>query len=391
MKKLNMIYLSLATMLSQSPLSGDVLSDAFSNAKVEGEVRLGFVSQNNDAGADNKNISLGGNIGIETQAIYGMSLGVGFYTTNALMSKSDSGSGTGLFASDDKSFSILGEAYFDGSFGNSNIKIGRQKLNTPYTNDNDIRMVPNLFEAAVLTNTDLKDTTLLAMHITRSAGVDSPLPEEFSDVVSGGDGTTILGVLYKGVPSTTLSAWYNDMDGLSSVTHIEGLRDIKFDENINLNVKAQYANYSEQKNSLVDGQMYGLSASLDVDRLNLYAGYNSASNDSGKSVTNFLGGGAPFVTSMDTLTINKLNDARAYKLGLAYNLFKELNISYYYGSFQYDTNRDKEYIEQDIFMKYSIFNNLNALLILTDVKHTFSNVTQGDSYTRARGTLSFFF
>ncbi len=52
-------------------------------------------------------------------------------------------------------------------FGNTNIKIGRQVLNTPLAGADDARMLPNLFEAAVLSNTDIENTTLIAAHVTR--------------------------------------------------------------------------------------------------------------------------------------------------------------------------------------------------------------------------------
>lgn len=391
-KKLNLIHLSLATLLCQPLLNADALSDAFTNAKVEGEVRLGFVSQDNDAGLDNKNAALGGSLGIITKEIYGLSAGAKFYTTNRLLSKNDSGSGTGLFGSDDEGFSILGEAYINGSYGNSKLKIGRQKLNTPYTNDNDIRMIPNLFKAAKFTNTDIPDTSLIAIYVTQSAGVDSSTPEEFSDVVKDADGALIVGATYKGIKDTTLLAWYNDIDALSSITHLEASTKINFSTSTHLNLTAQFANYSEQKNSLADGEMYGASLNLFVNNLDIYLAYNSTTNDTGKSVTNFFGGGAPYVTSMDTLTLSGLNNVLAYKIGAKYNITNNFNISYYYGNFDYAKNDNKEYAEQDLFLRYSMNKNINLLLIATNVTHKTSNATiHTDTYDRIRGVVNFSF
>jgi len=392
MKKLNLIYIMSLALCFSNTLIADELSEAFSEAKVNGELRLGFVSQDNEAGLDNKNISLGGSLGIQTKEIYSTSLGAKFYTTNALMSKDDSGSGTKLFSSNDEGYSILGEAFVNVSYENTIFKAGRQKLDTPYANDNDIRMIPNTFEAAKVINTDIPDTTLLAIYITKSAGVDSPIPEDFNKVVADGDGTTMLGLQYKGISNTKLSAWYNYMDGLSTVTHLEAMYKFVFNDNTNLDLGAQYANYAEQKNSLVDGDMYGFNANLTYDKLNLYLAYNATLNDSGKSVTNFFGGGRPFMTSMDDLTINGLNDVKAYKLGLGYDIIKNLNLSYYYANFDYGENDNKEYIEQDVFLKYAILDKLNALLVYTTVSHKISNTTiKTDSYNRFRGTLNYSF
>ena len=53
--------------------------------------------------------------------------------------------------------------------GNTNIKVGRQKLNTPLAGADDARMLPNLFEAAVFITHDIEDTTLILAHITRES------------------------------------------------------------------------------------------------------------------------------------------------------------------------------------------------------------------------------
>ncbi len=64
-------------------------------------------------------------------------------------------------------YAFIGEAYLNYAFGNTNIKVGRQRLDTPLAGADDARMLPNLFEAAVVSNTDIEDTTLILAHVTR--------------------------------------------------------------------------------------------------------------------------------------------------------------------------------------------------------------------------------
>ncbi len=60
---------------------------------------------------------------------------------------------TGL---DGENYAFIGQAYLNYEFGNTNVKVGRQRLDTPLIGSDDARMLPNLFEAAVLTNTDIR-------------------------------------------------------------------------------------------------------------------------------------------------------------------------------------------------------------------------------------------
>ena len=63
----------------------------------------------------------------------------------------------------------LGQAYIQANMGKTTAKIGRQELNTPLAGMDDARMLPNLFEAAVVINKDVKDTTLIGAVVTRMA------------------------------------------------------------------------------------------------------------------------------------------------------------------------------------------------------------------------------
>jgi hypothetical protein len=74
-----------------------------------------------------------------------------------------------LLGKENESISYLGEAYVQYKNGNTTFKGGRQKLDTPMAGSDDARMLPNLFEAYVLSNTDVKDTTLIAAHVTKFA------------------------------------------------------------------------------------------------------------------------------------------------------------------------------------------------------------------------------
>ncbi len=66
-----------------------------------------------------------------------------------------------FLGSNGQSYSILGESYLKFQYGNSSIKAGRQIIDTPYADSDDIGMVPNSFEGYTFTNRDLDNTTIL--------------------------------------------------------------------------------------------------------------------------------------------------------------------------------------------------------------------------------------
>ncbi len=172
---LSVIALGVVSCVS----AADDLSTMFSEGKVSGQIREFSISRSVEdtravLGNDytrNAN-AIGGYLKYETADYKGLSLGAAFYTTNGfgLGDKDDNTDvDPTLLGKDNESYSILGEVYLQFKYDNTTFKAGRQKLNTPMAGADDARMIPNLFEAYVLTNTDIADTTLMAAHVTKFA------------------------------------------------------------------------------------------------------------------------------------------------------------------------------------------------------------------------------
>ena len=116
-----------------------------------------------------KDGAIGGKLHIETGTYEGILLGTSFYTSNAL--GSDDNQGLVPFRGEvANSYAIVGEAYIQGIWGNTLVKIGRQEIDTPFVQVDDIGIVPNTFEAYILENKDLTDTTLFLGQIQKWQG-----------------------------------------------------------------------------------------------------------------------------------------------------------------------------------------------------------------------------
>ena len=176
-----LLSVAAVAALSTSAYAAD--STAESGLVVNGEVRMFYIDRARDYsdayGTDDFNeraFAIGGNLGVikSDYGIEGLSTGVRFYTTqpvgNQLDASGENRVNATLFegASAD-GYSILGEAYVNYATGKTNVKVGRQALNTPLAGGDDARMLPTLFEAAVLSNTDITDTTLIAAHVSKIA------------------------------------------------------------------------------------------------------------------------------------------------------------------------------------------------------------------------------
>ena len=171
---------SIASIVAVSGIyAAEDLSSMFSEGKASGQIREFSVARSitdTRPGGDDytrKANAIGGFLKYETAELHGLTLGTAFYTTNGFLLGSPRTDYTvvdpSLLGPDNEDYSILGEAYLQYKRGNTTFKGGRQKLNTPLAGADDARMLPNLFEAYLLSNTDIPDTTVVVGHVTRFA------------------------------------------------------------------------------------------------------------------------------------------------------------------------------------------------------------------------------
>lgn len=199
MKK-NILMSLVAIGLVSSVNGADDLSSMFSEGKTSGQIRTFYINRDDTTKPDNQiATAIGGHLKFETADYEGLSFGTAFYTTNRILrdleSDDDTMLNTTLLSNDGSSYSIVGEAYVQYKRGNTAFKAGRQKLDTPLAGSDDARMLPTLFEAYVLSNTDVENTTLIAAHVTRIA------PGSFANAYNGGIVGATAG--YTAVPGNT--------------------------------------------------------------------------------------------------------------------------------------------------------------------------------------------
>lgn len=365
--------------------------------EIFGQSRTFYVDRTYTGGINNNRNSLatGGYVGYKSPDFKGFTLAVAAYGTYGF-NIHDVDSDTGDTASYDPSLTgrdgdnyiFIGEAYLNYAFGNTNIKVGRQRLDTPLIGADDARMLPNLFEAAVVTNTDIEDTTLILGQVTReTAGTFSNIYDnnwelgfssgygagttlaqsgdfvnmgtvalDYDDFNGNGstdnktDGVTVGAVIYKGIENLTLQAWdYYAWDILNAI-YLQADYGWKclLNENVKMNASAQYIGQSDVGGSFagkVDSDYWAVKLGAGAGALSGYVAYSQTGDSAdatynGGIITPW--GGMPAFTQAMVTRHQFFADTDTWKVAATYNLNDILNadvkITGYYCSFDVGEN-----------------------------------------------------
>ncbi len=157
------------------------ITEMFTEGEVYGRLRSNMFwwdwENENSAVQDNNMWGLGGSLVYKTGYFHGFGATAGFYGTVPVHNDNTLGTGTtnyGKAGKDtyhtraDGSEGAMGnfaEAYLEYKNGKTNVKVGRQGIDSIMLATNDTKMIPNTFEAAVIENKDIPGTTLRAGYI----------------------------------------------------------------------------------------------------------------------------------------------------------------------------------------------------------------------------------
>ena len=362
-------------LLSTLGVEASSLQEALSQTSVEGYVRGTY--QSHDVSNDRvyQDDAIGGKIHLETGAISGVSMGTSLYTSNALLHH-DNGGLIPLRGESDQSYAIVGEAYLQSEFGKNIVRIGRQEIDTPFTQIDDIGMVPNTFEAITLQNTTLNDTRLFFGHLREMAGVDASVVDKFT-ALNGQRGVQVVGVSYAGVEDLELQGWYYRLHK-AQVDRIAFLeadyeRSIK---SMSYGIGLQYAkqDYALEE----DAKLYGitLSAALDPMGLIFSGAYTKVE---GNAVTSGFGGG-PFYSNSEYLIVDNAGaDGEAMWYGVEYaptsSRLEGLTLAL--GRVSLVDKQGEEATEVDWIMSYELNKNLELHGVFSNLKA--SHVDEDDA------------
>ena len=334
----------------------DSFRNMFIDGKVSGQVRSVYAGYNQkESGVKSSYATaLGGIIKYELAEFNGFNAAAAVYTSHdiPLLSGADLKHNSEL-SSSEGSYTDIAEAYINYKYQNFNFRAGRQPLDTPLADTDDIRMIKNSFEAYVATF-DYTGLTFMAGYIQSWQGVDAGLDDKW--VLAGIDGTNFGGVSYS--DGFEFNLWFYNITQLTNALYMDVGLQYDMTDAIVLHLGAQYLSETTLDNSGIAADIYGGFFELVFHDI----GFNAAFNKSQKNVNkqSFSGtGGGTMYTSMDSMIIDNIandRDVLAYVLGISYSI-DYFRFIYAHGDFVGGKNTQgvKEHIlEHDIGFSYDV-------------------------------------
>ena len=302
MKKIAKISLVTALAVAgfaTNSFAADTLAEAFTNGKVSGAVKSYYYAQTFDgAGKNDSSIwANGGHLNFVTDNFKGLVLGATLQTSHVTSIDDKDGKTAGGM---DAQGSVLSESYLQYTYDKTTFKGGRQFVTTPLLAGSGSRLIKEAFEAYLLVNTDIPDTTVVAGLVTKyqtrtdksTYGDNSFVnydtngtgePGNFYNI--GNDGVQTVYIKNSSIPNLDVQFQYADV--------VDVAVDMYVDAKYNFGpvfVAAQYYDTNYDSSASKDSSMYGLKVGGNIEGLDLFAGYTST--DDANDVVRGIGQGA---------------------------------------------------------------------------------------------------
>ena len=264
---------------------------AIDNVKVNGDVKVIYQSNDVDGSAFDmfdqgaSAAGVGLRVGATADLTSGVSAGVEGQAFSTLGLENNLVSAV-MATGQVNDASAASQAWIAATLGKTTVKIGRQELATPLAFTEKWNVVNNTFDAAVVLNNDLPETTLVGAWVGKHNGMGGTgtLINSSGQTASltntpyktfGASGAYAAGAVTKLIPNTTAQAWYYNVTDVADAVWLQA--DAKVAGMVS--VGAQYAQMDPNAAALKDSKIWALKAGVDVSGVNLYAAYSSADKD----------------------------------------------------------------------------------------------------------------
>ena len=400
MKKLLKISLMTSLALSATYLSADdtkavnSVANMFEKGSVSGQIRLGYINNSTSvSGSENTTATaLGGYLKYESASYNGLLLAAAMQTSHsvsALSGDSADGKYNEDLASAKKSYTELAEAYLNYSRNGFNLRVGRQLIDTPLADSDDIMMTPHTFEAYVASYA-LEDLglTFIGANVQSMQGVDAGYANVTGKWMDTGvDGTWMGAALYSN-QSIEAGVWYYDVSKAAKAIYADVTGSISISDDVQITLAAQYLTETQTDASTIEGSIAGAMAEASFFGATAMLAYDMVSVDNGNQLFEGFGGGSSY-TNMDTMTAGTLHDGtfgggNSFVAGLAYDI-GGVNISVAYGDFTADAIAvGKAHVtEMDIGLAYEYYNgqaDITLMYVIGEDKESAVKTAFDDSH-----------
>jgi len=363
----------------------DKVKSFFSDGKVTGQIRSMYAGYDYKTTKDISSTALGGILKYETAKLYNLSAGVAFNTSNDINLKNNP-----ELSSSKGNYTVLSEAYLNYKYNDFNLRVGRQKIDTPLADSDDIRMIDNSFKGYVATY-EANGFNLMLGHLQEWQGYDAGLNDGW--IKTGTDGTNFGGISYNDI--FTFNIWYYNITKQVNAIYLDSGMEYKINQDLSINGAVQYLNEQELDNSQLSANIYGANLELTAFNIGLNFAYNHSDKQKQKASFSGFGGGTLY-TSMDTMILDEITEDRsadAYVSGIVYHADK-FSLLYAYGEFYGVKNSVgvKEHIlEQNIGVEYDLNEDFIASAVYVIREDKQNSVKTENDWNRAQIMLTYNF
>jgi len=354
----NKISLSLIAALAVfNTANANTLSEAFSNGKVSGEIKSQFYQKESN---DSKTVNIwtnGLNLSYNTAEYNGLTAGVTFQAAS-VGSEDLNENPTAYNADQNVSGSVLSQVYVQYKLDNTTLKVGRQYLATPLIASSGSRIFKESFEAATLTNTDIKDTSISLMYVSKYQGRTDG-NEGAPSFEKLGDGVFSIYATNKSVKNLNLVGQYvNAKNLVANNTKDVTLYYLNAEYDFTaFKLGAQYYGSDDNGAANNDGNAYALKASTKLGDLSLAASYSDVSKDGGVDAWH-LGNGADYIYTWSWYEGSRYSaDMEATKLEAGYKFTDKLSANVMHISWKTSTSDTTK--ETDYILDYKVSKDLS--------------------------------
>jgi hypothetical protein len=377
------VYVTLGVTSSADQIGTSSISQMFENGRVSGEIRSTYLDYKpkKSTNKDTYATAVGGYLKYELSEMNGFS-GTFTFTTSH-----DVGFATGKegirqnseLSSSNGAYTTLSEVYVNYNYDTFNIRAGRQLIDTPLADSDDIRMIANTFEAYIASY-EISNFTFIIGNLQNWQGTDAGLDNGW---VKAGENGTLFGSVAYANEILEASAWYYNITKLTNASYFDV--SLKYDLNSNISILGalQYLHESEISNSGIEASIYGALAEVSVSDFGFSAAYNKSLRKSGKETFSGFGGGTLF-TNMDTMILNDIAVDRKVDMwaaAISYE-FNDLLVYYVYGDSDGGADslgKKAHVIEQDFCIEYSIIRDKLVAYSVYAVQEDKENIAKTDS------------
>ncbi len=353
-----------------------------------GYIRAGYIQTNSQSAS-----ALGGESGCGYKLNQYVAAHLGLFASwdFGVNSDNDNNIQADLFNQESDSYLIVGEAVLTLNYADFEVFLGRQQLDSPHMDADDLRMIPNLFEAY-----------LFNYHYSDELSLGSGFVREASGWENGGNASQFLSI-GKGLGGTTSGAWISWMnyqqeaytsdvwfyyipDHLTIFYTEFDFSQVLFDT-VSYGLALQY-DWGEDVGSADMGEFsahtLGVTFSVSWLDITLTSAYNKNFGETGATIS--LGAG-PFFTSLEELTLDAVEgeDAQSILLNLEYQMAEEVVAGIAVAEYTAADKKDFNQEELNVYIYYNWPEKFTTELIYAAI----NDKNGGEAFHQFRAILTY--